>query len=300
LILVSATVVEGTDSEFDREVSLSEGLSSVHVSSESKNFNTNDRFDFTFDHGTLKLWYTLDTKSTGTVAWELQIVLEQVFSFIDDGNGRFDVNDTIVSSLDISDLAFSLNYSTVQIPHGGKKTTVNILAEQGILTFVFAITTSPIVVADTTMSPNDVEFDVKINGYEYEEGDFIGLRFMVRSDSESILYYDELDNAAELYLSHRPMSGTFRWPNTANVDGIGKPVSSTWTDENLTLSYPAGTSIIHDTILIIHSLAPLSGLAVPAGVVGSPMLYGLGLTLAVATVIGAVIARRRRQTQSEM
>src|SRR5512136_1257834 len=95
------------DVEIEREVSVSEEPDSFHAVSDSQGFNVNDRFDLIFDEGTVSLWYTENTSASDPPSWELDLSFEKLFTFVDDGNGRFDNGDTIVTTLDLTDTAYS-------------------------------------------------------------------------------------------------------------------------------------------------------------------------------------------------
>ncbi len=281
--------------ELEREVSVSEESDSFHAVSISQGFNVNDRFDLIFDEGTLSLWYTKDTGASVPPSWELEISFEKLSSFVDDGNGRFDSGDAVVSTLDLSDSSYSLTYSTGPLPDGGNKTTVTAVSEDGVLTLVFVIATSPTLVGQVPISPSDVKLDIRISDLELAgDADYIGLSMSVDSDIESTFDFEDFDGYEQLNLTQAGLGGFFRWADNASVDGVQSPVGAAWFEETLTLSYPAGQLIAHDPIIGVRSMAPLSGLLVALGPIGEPLLYGIGLALATGAVLGAVAIRTRK------
>ncbi len=291
----AANSVVGDELELEREVAVSEQSDSFHAVSDSTGYNTNDRFDLIFDEGVLNLWYTDNGVGTSAPAWELELAFNQIVEFRDNDNGYFDAGDTVVSTLDLADAAYTLTYATVGLPEGGNKTTITAVHERGVLTLVFVMTTSPIVAGTVPISPSQVKMDVRISGYDLVGGgDHLGLRISVDADSSSSLQYEELDHSSELNLSKSSMGGFFKWSDNATVDGVERPVGSSWSEGTLTISYPAGESIVHDPIIGVRSVAPLSGVLAPASIVGSPLIYGIGIAFASATVLGAVALRSRK------
>src|SRR5512137_2531492 len=142
-MMMTAFSAAADDVELERDVSVSEELDSFHAVSDSQGFNVNDRFDLIFDEGTVSLWYTENTSASDPPSWELDMSFEKLYTFVDDGYGRFDGGDTIVSSLDLADTTYSVTHSTTILPAGGHKTIISAASEDGILTLVFTITTSP-------------------------------------------------------------------------------------------------------------------------------------------------------------
>lgn len=296
LTLVGAAgSVIADEMELDRHVSVSEESDSFHAVSGSQGFNVNDRFDLIFDEGSLSLWYTEDTSASSPPLWEFELSFEELISFVDNGNGRFDSGDTVVSTLDMSESSYSLTYSTAPLPHGGNKTTVTAISENGLLTLVFVITSSPTVVGQVPISPSDVKLDIRISGSELEgEADHIGLGMSVDADTESTVDLEDIGGSRQLNLTHSSLGGFFRWADSASVDGVQRPVGVTWVDGTLTLSYQAGELIVHDPIIGIRSMAPLSGRSVVVEPIGDPLLYGVGLALSTAAIFGAVAIRGRK------
>ncbi len=294
-MIVAASSAAAEDVELDREVSVSEESDSFHAVSDSQGFKVNDRFDLIFDEGTLSLWYTENTSASDPPSWELEMSFERLFTFADDGNGRFDSGETVVNSLDMSDTSYSLAYSTAPLPDGGHKTTITAASEEGILTLVFVITTSPTVVGEVAISPSDVKLDIRISGLELSgEADHFGLGMSVDADTESTVDLEGIDGSEQLNLTQSSLGGFFRWADNASVDGVEQSVGATWFDETLTLSYPVGQLIVHDPVIGIRSMAPSSGSLVALKSIGEPLLYGVGLALATAAVLGAVAIRTRK------
>lgn len=296
LTLVGAAgSVVADEIELDRHVSVSEESDSFHAVSDSQGFKVNDRFDLIFDEGSLSLWYTEDTSASNPPLWEFEMSFVELISFVDDGNGRFDSGDAVVSTLDISESSYSLTYSTAPLPDGGNKTTVTAVSESGVLTLVFVITSSPTVVGEVPISPSDVKLDIRISGLELAgEADHIGLGMSVDADMESTVDLEDIDGSRQLNLTQSSLGGFFRWADNASVDGVQRPVGVTWVNGTLTLSYQAGELIVHDPVIGIRSIAPLSGQFVAVKPIGDPLLYGVGLALATAAILGAVAIRTRK------
>ncbi len=294
-MVVAASSAAAEDVEIDREISVSEESDSFHAVSDSQGFKLNDRFDLIFDEGTLSLWYTENTSASDPPSWEFEISFERLFTFMDDGSGRFDGGDTVVNSLDMSDTSYSLAYSTAPLPNSGHKTMITAASEEGILTLGFVITTSPTVVGEVAISPSDVKLDIRISGLELSgEADHIGLGMSVDADTESTVELEGLDGSEQLNLTQSSLGGFFRWADNASVDDVQQSVGATWLDETLTLSYPVGQLIVHDPVIGIRSMAPLSGPLAALKPIGEPLLYGVGLALATAAVLGAVAIRIRK------
>lgn len=294
-MIVATFSAAGDDVEIERTVSISEESDSFHAVSDSFGFNVNDRFDLIFDEGTVSLWYTENTGASNPPSWELDLSFERLFTFVDNGNGRFDAEDAVITALDLADTAYSLTHLTTLLPDGGNMTTITAAAESGILTLVFVISTSPISVGTVAISPSEVKLDIRISGLELSGGaDHIGLGISVDADMESAVSLEEVDDSSQLNLTQSSLGGFFRWADNASVDGVQSPVGAAWLDDRLTLSYPAGQLIVHDPIIGVRSMAPLSGALVAIGPIGEPLLYGVGLALASGAVIGAVAIRTRK------
>lgn len=294
-MIVAAFSTAADEIELEREVSISEESDSFHAVSDSQGFNVNDRFDLIFDDGTVSLWYTEDTSASDPPSWELDLAFETLFTFEDNGNDRYDGEDIIVNTLELDDTTYSLTHSATILPDGGNKTTITASSEGGILTLVFVITTSPTSVDTVAISPSDVKLDIRISGLDIQGGaDHVGLGISVDADLESSVDLEEVDDSSQLNLTQSSLGGFFRWADSAFVDGVQRPVGATWFDETLTLSYPSGQLVVHDPIIGIRSMAPLSGSLVKLGPIGEPLLYGLGLALATGVILGAVAIRTRK------
>jgi len=285
------------DDDDKRQVALSEDSDRFHVISVSSGYSFNDRFDLIFEDSTLELWYTENVSSPSSPFWEMELEFEELFSFVDDGNGVFDRGDTVKSVLDISDTSYSLTYSIKPLASGGTETVITAVSGGGELTLTFTITSAPTFVNQMPITPNNVKLDIGISGFEPGDGaNSIGLRISVDVDNGSSIGFEELKDSKQLNLTKSGMEGFFRWANYASVDGIQRAVGTTWGGDTLTLSYPAGDVIVHDPVLGIISGASLSGILDEIKVVGNILIYGFALALASALVFGMVAIRRRRNT----
>ena len=283
------------DFEVDREVSVSDGQDSFHAVSSSAGYKVNDRFDLMFSDGSLTLWYAQNATALSSPSWEFELQFERLVEFQDDGNGRFDAGDIIASSMDLTERSYSMTYSTVSLPMGGNETTITAVCDGGVLTLVFVITTSAAYADTVPISPGEVKLGIMIHGYEFVgENTKLGLEMSINVDPGSALAYEELDDSAQLNITKSTMGGFFRWTDTALVDGVVAPVNASLTADTLTLSYPRGESIVHDPVLGVRSVAPLSGPVAKVGIAGNVLMYFVGVAFATAAVLAAVATRRSK------
>lgn len=274
-----------------------ESPDSFEMVSESSGFKVNDQFSLSFDEGTIVATYTADPAASAIRDWQLELSLETLIGFEDNGNGNLDSGDTIAWTEDPEDWTYEVVSHVTSLPDGGNLTTVKAMSEDSVLTLEFIFATSPALASDVPISPTDVKLNITINLVDAEGNfDMVALVISAEADFESILEHEEMDGREELNLTHDGLGGFFLWSDNATVDGNLAVVGSSWSEGDLTLTYPAGDSIVHDPIIGVRSVAPLSGLASAKEILGNPILFTAGLAFASALVVGAVIASRRNKS----
>jgi len=296
LVPTAALSVSADELENDREVSYVEGPDSFEMVSESSGFKVNDQFSISFDEGSITATYTADPATTAIRDWQLELTLERVIGFKDNGNGILDSGDTIVWTEDVEDMTFAVISDFAPLPDGGNLTTVTAVSEGGMLTLEFAFTTSPALVGDVPISPTDVKLSIRLDLTD-SEGTFdkVALVISAEVDYLSTLAYEGEDDHQELNLTHDSMGGFFSWSSNATVDGFSVPVGVSWSENDLALTYPAGDLIVHDPVIGVRSVAALSGIGQVSEIIGNPAVFIAGLAFASALVLGTVIVRKRNK-----
>lgn len=96
-----------------------------------------------------------------------------------------------------------------------------------------------------------------------------------------------------LNFSENGYTGYFSWSNNALVDGREGKVVSAMNGTLLSLTYPAGNTIIHDPSIGITPQTLSRALASALAPAGNIVIYAMALTVAVLLVAGAAYRRRR-------
>lgn len=289
--------VSGDDVENEREVSYAEDSDGFEMVSESSGFKINDQFSLSFDEGTITASYIADPVASPVRDWQLELSLEMLIGFEDNMNGIFDTGDTVVWTEETEDWTFEVSSDDTPLPDGGNLTKVTAKSEDSVLTLEFVFTTSPALAGDVPISPTEVKLNITIDLADVEGTfDMVALVISAETDIESILELEDQDDFEELNLTQDALGGFFSWSNNATVDGLPATVGSSWSEGDLTLAYPAGNTIVHDPIIGVRSVAPLSGLASTEEILGNPFVFAAGLAFASALVVGAVMVSRRKKS----
>ncbi|MFW9895449.1 MAG: hypothetical protein ACFFD7_06570 [Candidatus Thorarchaeota archaeon] len=161
-------------------------------------------------------------------------------------------------------------------------------------------------VDDTLISPTQVKIDIEITNFNYTEPDS-QLALFSKLWSESIGYEerevteDEQEGYAsderEVCINNKEYTGIFSWKETALIDEIEMPVSTTREIiggdheylEKLFISYPRGNHIYHDPKIGIYiSLVQAPNLLIPIITTG-----GIVSVVGIVTVTFVVMKKRR-------
>ncbi|MFW9824116.1 MAG: hypothetical protein ACFFE4_14320 [Candidatus Thorarchaeota archaeon] len=161
-------------------------------------------------------------------------------------------------------------------------------------------------VDNTLISPTQVKIDIEITNFNYIEPDS-QLALFSKLWSESIGYEEKeltedeqagyASDEKEVYIHSNEYRGIFSWKETALIDGVEMPVSTTREImggeheylEKLFLSYPRGNHIYHDPKIGIYiSLLQAPNLLIPIITTG-----GVASAIGIATVIFVVMRKRR-------
>lgn len=193
-----------------------------------------------------------------------------------------------------------LNYSSPQVTNvsstGGltgykvESHTVGQSYTFQVIAYIFPKLT---VINGTTLNPTEMKITIVISNFPYtQSSSALALIISARSQAqvEQAMVHNEtgsVGNEEEIKIKDTTNEVYFSWLASASVDGVARPVNSTVSktaEESLvTLTYPHGTTIVHDPKLGVSPL-PVAGF-------GSMLLF---VALAAAIVAVALVAVIRR------
>ena len=233
-----------------------------------------------------------------TAEAELRVELERVFEFRDaDGDGGFQDGEDVRSEHQASDLEL-LNLTSSAVSSGGvdgiqAAATYRFRDAPGsTLTFRATVFGDAATFQGLPLDPVDVKVDFLFDNFPYRDGDTLPA-LEARVDAlagTSNLTLDAISFAAG------NLTATFRWEDTATVDGIDRPVRTTVASReneslSVTFAYARGADIVHDPTL---GFSLRDVLATTSRILGNPAFYALGVVASLAVFSGLVLIRRRK------
>ncbi|MHA2058301.1 MAG: hypothetical protein ACXACG_09300, partial [Candidatus Thorarchaeota archaeon] len=151
-----------------------------------------------------------------------------------------------------------------------------------------------------------VKIDVYIRGFNFTEVDSL-LALKVELSTELETSFDEETedeedgraiDEAEIDVLLTDVTGFFSWKESAEIDGVTHLVNSsihevTATEQDIYLSYPQGSDIVHDPKIGFENLLLTGGNPLPIAEVLVDNILPISLGVAII-VIGVIAVGRRR------
>jgi hypothetical protein len=276
--------------------------------------NTKESFEifFSIDNApTVQLSY-IPTLNATSGQRQFSLIVEQLIEYMDmDTNGKYDGNDVILSSFNLSNIPFTnISYTNSTSSDGKSITRIETHTPDGIFSIELDFVNERTSYFNTTITSKEVKIDFKIINYPFVDQTSqlalitqVKTPFMINPEQTT---YDEQQGFAThesgLNISSGNHGGFLTWANEVNVDNTSYPVNvavvsetdqtfmgpneDTSTHTQVIFSYPHGASIIHDPkigiIDLIQTIVPaivnieyLSGIYVIACLASAIIFYGI-------------------------
>jgi len=236
---------------------------------------------------------------------ELRLELERVIEFRDENaDGAFQDGEDVRAEHTPSDLTLTAvsarNVSAAGVP--GIEVTANYAfdaAPSSGLAFRATIFGDLASFQDLVQHPVEVKADILFSDFNYTENDTrSGIVFRVRAASTS----PPNITADGIAFEAGDLKGSFRWKDTATVDGnetrVGvtvRPESGAVGEQDLSVAfaYARGANIVHDpTFGFLRTITEAVG-----RILGNPAFYALGAAAAVFVFGGLAAGRRGRKVK---
>ncbi len=261
---------DSIDDQFEKanERSVSFDIESDRIEFESilkQTEENSDEIDFRVelsDYIKLQISYKKDMSSEESEL-DLEIYIDKIFEFLDDGDGKFDEeNDTIIQEYILENFTYPQHTEYVN-ELGIKIHYVNVSTGDGVFTLHLYISEQFEKINNSTLSPTELKIDFEINNFPYIQGDTqLSLRTELESESDEYEHDEETEDEEEGFDEDEDsfrydvnnFTGFFSWKEYALVDGIKKNVTtSTYSELDgddleyyLYFTYARGTTIFHD------------------------------------------------------
>lgn len=230
---------------------------------------------------------------------ELRVLFDRLIEFMDNGTqvGIFDSNDTIISSLDLRRLQWSVS-RVEYMDANGTVTMITITqnassASVRSIAFIYHLTptTKTVMFANDTIATIriwQIKFDVHIQGFNWKSNDtMLALAASFNSNFEAHI-------PGESTVKFRGADGItpfFNWGGDATADNASITVSATLGEKSIVLTYP------HFDDLLVHD--PLIGYMVPSSIpieILVPSVMVLGAIIVASVVLGTSAIRAKRMS----
>jgi hypothetical protein len=233
----------------------------------------------------------------------LELLFNSLIEYLDNGTsvGIFDANDTIIATVDLSKLQWSVSRSE-KTGENGTITAITI-NQTGAgdkisnITFIYHLTPTSRTISltnetEVTVKVWEVKFDIHMEDYNWTRTDSslalsgtFNTEFDVKLKGQKEIKFKTVDGITPF----------FSWGGEAVADGATIDVKADASENKITLSYPHfNTSLTHDPrmgYLLPASLPPIEVLV--------PMVLILG-GAAVVTILAAVSIIRSRRLRKEI
>jgi len=235
----------------------------------------------------------------GPLNWTLSLSILEIFEFKNNGSETFGPEDTVISSVDISEKGFSLTRPVAEnTPNWGVKTTNTAISEDGLVTIVFITNTDYVFYTlDGDIDPTEIHMSLRISRYNFsQESDSLGLKISVKSQSSTGMIYQESSEGGSFNITTaQPFAGaSISLKNSLYFDGttaLGFVTARDWNGENLTISYPMANTLIQDIVFKVRS--NMTYHTDPDSLAPDPVVYLSGLGAASGIIVASVALVKR-------
>jgi hypothetical protein len=270
----------------EREVEIEHTANETEIRSGWEGGDLEDEFRVRFrtdEKLEIELEYSTEINATETEL-EFEVTVEKIVEYVDtNGNGRYDENDTVISTYTLGNAEYEVINYTIETTLDNE--TVHIISTStidGVFGIVLYVVGSFANLESGTLTPTAVKIDFVINNYNYSANNSqLALQVEVKTEYETEIEtetYDETqgyaENETELSIAAGNYTGFFSWLGYAIVDGITRPVNTTVKSkveltaengeqefkqkDNIYFCYPRGDSIVHDPKVGVVSVSSLT------------------------------------------
>lgn len=238
--------------------------------------------------------------SPGAMNWRMKFSILEVFEFNNTGDESFGPEDTVISSVDLSEENYTVFSSVENTPNWGVRNTFTAISQDGLMTLVFVIV-SDYVFYDLggDLDPTEINLNVRISRYAFsDESNALGLRIMIESQSSGGMSFQESNVAASLNAStSQPFAGGEVSVNKfVNADGVEwLPSWTTWDEGNITCSYQRANTVMQNFVFKVRS--NMTYHSPPDSLEPNASIYLIGLVAAAASITSAVMYVKRGRHQ---
>lgn len=263
------------DSSNDREVSITASPTNVEIESQLETGGVEDSFKIQVEVGSngVEFKVEFETESaTNQTEREFEVAFDRLVEYLDvNDNGIYDDSiDTDVQTLELT--SFDPIIYTVENTVDGPIHIIDVMTSDGIFgARVYAIGAFT-EINGTVIAPTQVKIDVFIRGFNFTEVDSL-LALKVELGSELQTSFDEVTEdeqdgravgEAEMDFLLTDVTGFFSWKESALIDGVAYQVNSSIhevsaTEQEIYLSYPQGSEIVHDPKIGFENLLIIGG-----------------------------------------
>ena len=261
---VSAISLEDDNDDNDRVLHLNVEEEQVEIESQLLNGTTRDEISIHFkvsNEPEFEIGYSSEFDSIEHEL-EFSIKFKSLIEFSDlNNNSIFDEStDQLIKDIDLDMDYQPLSHSTLSIGSGKIIHIINTTSLDGIFSLQFYVLESISTINGAVIVPSQIKLDIGINNFIFTE-DTSKLALEVKLSSENEYEQneeteDERDGRStdekEVKVSMNDHTGFFSWSEFALVDGVNQSVRASNVqegdedDQELFLSYPKGSEIIHD------------------------------------------------------
>jgi len=304
----STTSGEDDDSN-DREVTITATPTLVEIESKLESGGVEDSFEIEVEVGPngaeFKVEFETEIGNNETER-EFEVEFDELIEYLDvNDNGVYDDSvDDDIQTLEL--VSFEPIVYTLENTADGPVHIIDVLTTDGIFgARVYAVGDFT-EVNGSMIAPTQVKIDVYINGFNFTDVDSL-LALKVELSTESTTSFDDETedeedgravDEAEIDVLLTDVTGFFSWKEFAEIDGVTHAVNSsidevTPTEQDIYLSYPQGSEIVHDPKIGFENLLVTGGNPLPIPEVLADNMLPIAIGVAIVIVGVVAVARRR-------
>jgi len=232
---------------------------------------------------------------------DIKVRFDELIEFLDDGSqvGVYDANDTIISIIDLDELAWSVTRVEERDAAGALEMMLitqessNDRLEKIALLYHLTPTSRSIDFGGeevATVNIWEVKFDIHIEGYSWENADSM-LALSAKFDTE--FEFRDLEGEEVRFKTVDTITPFFNWGGLATADSSQIEVMASVEGKEVVLTYPHFTgAMIHDP-KIGYLMAPPIGQSAISTLL-SPGILAIGLVLVTTMIVVAFLAKRKK------
>ncbi len=285
--------------------------------------NSTDAFeiDFNTDPEPSLILNYMPSNNLSNIRLTFQIILKKIVEFSDlNNNKRYDYSDGVASTYNFNMQNFTnITYSNETLSSGENIMQMATKTTDGLFTIDMFISDNFTSFNNHLISPSEMKIDFTIENYPYMENNTkLALLVEIITDHHISIEADSFDeksgfasNETAVNISSINHSGFFSWLNNAIIDGSNKSVQASVFEEKnpginelervtyIAISYPRGTTIIHDPKIGVVSQSFAITSLVDSNLINFItelnvyLAYIISCVLAILLFLGIIIIRKR-------